>query len=69
MWANPILLREIATRAYGRRPYLVKIAYFLVLALVCYYAFSPGHRRGLGRRPGPGAGRHHQPAAGQPPRR
>ena len=42
VWANPILFREIATRAYGRRPYLVKIAYFLVLALICYYAFRPG---------------------------
>jgi ABC-type transport system involved in multi-copper enzyme maturation permease subunit len=41
VWANPILWREIATRAYGRRPYLVKIAYFLVLALVCYFAFNP----------------------------
>src|SRR5262249_14960860 len=33
--------REIATRAYGRRPLLVKVAYFLVLALVCYYALAP----------------------------
>jgi ABC-type transport system involved in multi-copper enzyme maturation permease subunit len=38
VWANPILWREIATRAYGRRPLLVKTAYFVVLALVCYYA-------------------------------
>src|SRR5260221_465879 len=35
VWANPIMWREIATRAYGRRPLLVKIAYFVVLALVC----------------------------------
>jgi ABC-type transport system involved in multi-copper enzyme maturation permease subunit len=41
VWANPILWREIATRAYGRRPLLVKAAYFLVLALICYYALSP----------------------------
>ncbi|HYV34783.1 MAG TPA: ABC transporter permease [Gemmataceae bacterium] len=40
VWTNPILWREIATRAYGRRPLLVKTAYFLVLALVCYYAFA-----------------------------
>jgi ABC-type transport system involved in multi-copper enzyme maturation permease subunit len=40
VWANPILWREIATRAYGRRPLLVKVAYFLVLGLVCYYAFA-----------------------------
>ncbi len=38
VWANPILWREIATRAYGRRPFLVKVAYFLVVGLVCYYA-------------------------------
>src|ERR1019366_4327789 len=36
--ANPILWREIATRAYGRRPLLVKTAYFIVLGLVAYYA-------------------------------
>jgi len=44
VWANPILFREIATRAYGRRPYMVKVAYFVVLALVCYYAFQPSMR-------------------------
>jgi ABC-type transport system involved in multi-copper enzyme maturation permease subunit len=44
VWANPILWREIATRAYGRRPLLVKAAYFVVLALICYYALT-GHRR------------------------
>jgi ABC-type transport system involved in multi-copper enzyme maturation permease subunit len=41
VWANPILWREVSTRAYGRRPMLVKIAYALVLALVCYFAFAP----------------------------
>jgi ABC-type transport system involved in multi-copper enzyme maturation permease subunit len=38
---NPILWREIATRAYGRRPLLVKTAYFIVLAFICWYALSP----------------------------
>src|ERR1019366_8079173 len=38
VWANPILWREIASRAYGRRPLLVQAAYFVVLGLVCYYA-------------------------------
>jgi ABC-type transport system involved in multi-copper enzyme maturation permease subunit len=38
VWANPILWREVLTRAYGRRPLLVKTAYFIVLGLVCYYA-------------------------------
>jgi ABC-type transport system involved in multi-copper enzyme maturation permease subunit len=40
VWANPILWREIATRAYGRRPLLVKAAYLLVVGLVSYYALA-----------------------------
>jgi ABC-type transport system involved in multi-copper enzyme maturation permease subunit len=39
VWDHPVLWREIATRAYGRRPLLIKAAYFLVLGLVVYYAF------------------------------
>jgi ABC-type transport system involved in multi-copper enzyme maturation permease subunit len=45
VWPNPILWREIRTRAYGRRPLLVKLAYFVVVGLVCYYAFAPGGGR------------------------
>ena len=45
VWANPILWREIATKAYGRRPLLVKAAYFAVLALICYYAFAGSQTR------------------------
>jgi ABC-type transport system involved in multi-copper enzyme maturation permease subunit len=41
VWGNPILWREIATRAYGRRPVLVKLAYFLVLGLITYYVLTP----------------------------
>jgi ABC-type transport system involved in multi-copper enzyme maturation permease subunit len=41
VWTNPILWREIRTRAYGRRPLLVKTAYFLVLGLICYSALMP----------------------------
>jgi ABC-type transport system involved in multi-copper enzyme maturation permease subunit len=41
VWHNPILWREIATRAYGRRPILVKLAYGLVLVLICYYVLTP----------------------------
>jgi ABC-type Na+ efflux pump permease subunit len=41
VWANPILWREVRTRAYGRRPLLVKAAYVLVLTLICYYALAP----------------------------
>ncbi len=38
---NPILWREVFTRAYGRRPLLVKLAYAIVFGLVCYYALAP----------------------------
>jgi ABC-type transport system involved in multi-copper enzyme maturation permease subunit len=41
VWANPILWREICTRAYGRRPLMVKAAYLIVLGLICYYALEP----------------------------
>ncbi len=41
VWENPILWREMRTRAYGRRPLLVKAAYFLVLGLICWYALAP----------------------------
>ncbi|MBY0524102.1 MAG: ABC transporter permease [Gemmataceae bacterium] len=40
VWANPILWREVRTRAYGRRPLLVKLVYLIVTGLVCYYALS-----------------------------
>ena len=40
VWANPIVWREIATRAYGRRPLLVKTAYAWCSAWSCYYAFG-----------------------------
>ncbi|MSQ95726.1 MAG: ABC transporter permease [Gemmataceae bacterium] len=45
VWVNPILWREIATYAYGRRPLMVKAAYFVVLALVGYYALFVLDRR------------------------
>jgi hypothetical protein len=38
---NPILWREVATRAYGRRPLLVKLAYLIVLVAICWLALSP----------------------------
>lgn len=41
VWANPILWREMRTRAYGRWPFLVKAAYYLVFCLICYWALSP----------------------------
>jgi hypothetical protein len=43
VWANPVLWREIRTLAYGRRPLLVKVAYGVVTALICYFAFGVLH--------------------------
>lgn len=40
VWSNPILWREIRTLAYGRRPLLIKLAYFLVVGMIVYYALS-----------------------------
>jgi ABC-type Na+ efflux pump permease subunit len=40
VWENPIVWREIRTFAYGRRPLLVKFAYFVVLAFIVYYSVS-----------------------------
>jgi hypothetical protein len=40
VWKNPILWREVRTLAYGRRPVLVKLAYGIALALICYFAYS-----------------------------
>jgi ABC-type transport system involved in multi-copper enzyme maturation permease subunit len=37
---NPILWREVYTRAYGRRPLLVKLAYLVVLVLIASSALS-----------------------------
>jgi ABC-type transport system involved in multi-copper enzyme maturation permease subunit len=41
VWQNPIVWREICTRAYGRRPVVVKLAYGLVLGLILYAALMP----------------------------
>jgi hypothetical protein len=40
VWPNPVLWREIRTRAYGHRPLLVKCAYAVVLGLICYAVLS-----------------------------
>lgn len=34
VWANPVLWREIRTRAYGRRIILIKLAYFVLAGFV-----------------------------------
>jgi ABC-type Na+ efflux pump permease subunit len=48
VWENPILWREIRTFAYGTRPLLIKVAYFVVIGLICFYALS-GPLSGEGR--------------------
>ncbi|MBL8799080.1 MAG: ABC transporter permease [Planctomycetia bacterium] len=39
-WDNPILWREVRTRAYGRRLLFVKLAYFLAAGLIGFYALD-----------------------------
>ena len=52
VWQNPILWREVRTLAYGRRPLLIKLAYFLVLSLICYFTLSRAiHPSTSGRQP------------------
>jgi ABC-type transport system involved in multi-copper enzyme maturation permease subunit len=41
VWPNPILWREVSTRAYGQRPFLVKLAYAVVFCLIAYYSLQP----------------------------
>ena len=35
IWDNPVLWRETRTRAYGRRPIVIKLAYFAVFMMIC----------------------------------
>jgi hypothetical protein len=52
VWENPILWREIKTLAYGRKPLLIKLAYFVVLAMISYFAFTNiGLNRSSGHQP------------------
>lgn len=48
VWKNPILWREICTKAYGNRPLVVKFAYATVAAMILFFAWSiatkPGTR-------------------------
>lgn len=54
VWSNPILWREVRTLAYGRRPLLIKIAYFVVIGLIAYFALSDAWSP-TGRKPAFGA--------------
>lgn len=39
-WNNPILWRELATRAYGNKPLIIKGAYLLAVAIIVAYIFN-----------------------------
>lgn len=41
-WSNPILWRELMTRAYGRRPLIIKACYLLLYALGAGFFLSLG---------------------------
>ncbi|MGL5096121.1 MAG: hypothetical protein ACRDD1_11065, partial [Planctomycetia bacterium] len=40
IWPNPILWREVMTRAYGARTVLVKLGYLLVFAILLWWIFT-----------------------------
>ena len=40
IWTNPILWREICTRAYGRRMVLIKLVYYAIAAFVAWTLWS-----------------------------
>ncbi|WP_237170733.1 hypothetical protein [Paludisphaera borealis] len=42
-WANPILWRELKTRAYGTKPLIIKACYVLLFALGAGFFLSLGH--------------------------
>lgn len=39
-WDNPILWRELATRAYGTKPLMIKAAYLVALAIFVAYIYT-----------------------------
>src|SRR5690606_13898670 len=42
VWTNPVIWREICTRAYGRKIVLIKLAYVLLAAFVAYSLYMGG---------------------------
>ncbi len=44
IWSNPVLWREMMTRAYGRRTALIKLAYVLLSAVVSYELILAGNQ-------------------------
>ncbi len=42
IWDNPVIWREVCTRAYGRRMVLIKLVYYLIAASVAWSLWSSG---------------------------
>lgn len=42
IWSNPVIWREMRTRAYGRKIIFIKLAYLLVAGTVFYNSILPG---------------------------
>ena len=54
-WTNPILWRELMTRAYGTKPLIIKGCYVLLFALgvgLFFHSLAPGPGEPAGTRPG-----------------
>ena len=47
IWSNPVIWREICTRAYGRRVFAIKLAYCVIAALAIWYLSTSAHADGL----------------------
>ncbi len=45
-WNNPILWREFATRAYGNKPLMIKIAYVVAVTMFASYIFTGANAQG-----------------------
>jgi hypothetical protein len=39
IWSNPVIWREICTRAYGRKIFVIKLAYFVLAGFLALWAF------------------------------
>jgi hypothetical protein len=54
IWSNPVIWREICTRAYGKRMALVKLAYLVLFLFAGLYARQAGGEKVLGMISPPG---------------
>jgi len=47
VWENPVVWREIQTRAYGRKVLLIKLAYYVVASFAIWYLWRTSGETGL----------------------